>query len=130
MKVILVGTHNKPDTNPLCEFTRTGKLLQRVIDTLPDVEFEKTNLYDVDYYPSGQTEKTDLAIDWHWRIRPNDVDDLIILLGAEVCRQFFNKHKYRTLGFTHPSSVRSHDNKDKYVAKMIRSIKNEIHDET
>lgn len=123
MKVIFVGLHNKPDTNPLCRFTKTGKLLQRVITQLPDVDFEKTNLYDIDHYPGNFEDRHQMAIDWYWRVLTNP-GDTIILLGAEVHKFFrYDKCEYcNILKFAHPASMRSHESMNEYVVKMIKAI--------
>ena len=123
MKLIFVGLHNKPDTNPLCRFTKTGKLLQRVINQLPEVDIEKTNLYDIDHYPSNSGDRHQMSIDWYWRVLPCP-DDVIILLGAEV-HKFFKYDKCKecsVLKYAHPASMRSHEAMNSYVNKMIIEI--------
>jgi hypothetical protein len=122
MKVIFVGVHNKPDTNPLCIFTKTGKLLQRVIDQLPGVEFEKTNLLDIDHFPNDQDDTLMLARDWAYRISP-DYDDIIILLGAIVQKWFQFNHDGEVLHFGHPSGVWSKIKQEAYVKRMVQEIR-------
>lgn len=53
MKIIFVGIHNKPGLPPLCSSTKTGKIIDRIIDKLPPdcMVFEKRNLFPVDYLP-------------------------------------------------------------------------------
>lgn len=125
MKIILVGVHNKPDTNPLCMFTKTGKLLQRVIDALPGVEFEKTNLFNIDHFPNNSDDMGMLARDWWWRVQL-EPDDIIILLGAVVHKNFDYARGWPVLKFRHPAGVRSNENKDKYVDKMVKAIKQHV----
>ena len=120
MKVIFVGMHNKPDTNPLCIFTKSGKMLQRVINQFPKLEFEKTNLYDIDHYPTTEKDFEE-PITWHWRILPTS-DDLIILLGACVHNDFILRNGYKVRRFAHPASKWSHKAMDEYVNKMTKSI--------
>ena len=123
MKIILVGIHNKPQTLPLSWDTKSGKLLQRVIDDFPTLLFQKTNLYNLDYWPvHGQ--KLHYASDWHTRIKPNK-EDIIILLGNEVQDNFI-KRDHIILHFNHPASIRSHKKMDRYVKSMITKIREKI----
>ena len=122
MKVIFVGVHNKPDTNPLCIFTKTGKLLQRIIDRLPGVEFIKSNLFDIDHFPNHLDDKRMLTGDWWYRIRP-EPEDLIILLGSCVHKDFENRYEMKVLKYGHPSGVWSKEKQIDYVNKMVKEIK-------
>lgn len=122
MKVIFVGVHNKPDTNPLCIFTKTGKLLQKVINQLPEIEFVKTNLFNIDHFPDNQDDIGMLARDWWYRIYP-EPDDLIILLGAIVHKHFDYRNGGKKLRYGHPSGVWSKEKQQKYVMKMVKEIK-------
>jgi len=123
MKVIFVGMHNKDGRKPLCSYTKSGKLIDRIIEKI-SCKWLKTNLYDVDYWPQASNEKWSLAREWHERI---DVymDDLIILLGEEVHKNFIDRYidDNRILKFAHPASKRSHVAMDEYVEKMIKAIK-------
>lgn len=113
--------HNKPGTMPLCGSTKTGKLLKRIIDKFPELEFQKTNLYDVEYYPRDREDKQDLAIDWHKRIEPGN-NDLIVLLGAEVHKWWYNTG-LNVIKLAHPASKRSHVDMDEYVSRAVAKIK-------
>lgn len=122
MRVIFVGHHDKPNTPPLSRLTKSGKLLQRVIEKLPDIEFMKSNLYDIDHYPNSEDDRFELELDWHYRINPNP-KDLIILLGADTHKHFlYDKTLAITLKFAHPASKRSYKSMDEYVDKMINAI--------
>lgn len=71
MKIIFVGINNKPNKEPLCRSTKSGKLIYRIVAQLPNnSEFLRTNLYDVDYFISDENEKHRFALDWHDRINP------------------------------------------------------------
>jgi hypothetical protein len=65
MRVIFVGMHNKPGMEPLDSRTKSGKLIDRIINELP-IDCIKTNLYD-DSWPVD-FEDNDLML-W-WIIRP------------------------------------------------------------
>ena len=123
-RIIFVGVHNKPETNPLCKFTKSGKVLQKIIDVFPNVDFIKTNLYDLDHFPSGD-EAERHEVGWHWRILPNP-DDLIILLGAYVHENFVIRKDYKVKRFAHPSSRFSHIKKAEYQEKMITAINDHL----
>jgi len=118
-RVVFVGMHNKSDLVPLCSSTKSGKLINRVTDEL-NCDTIKTNLYDVDYFPSPQ-EKYKLALDWHERIRPES-DDIIVLLGAEVHKNFDNRYGYEVLKYPHPSSKRSHIQMDEFVGNLTGDL--------
>jgi hypothetical protein len=121
MKVIFVGVHNKPGKMPLCSSTKSGKLIDRIIEGVKPIECLKTNLYDVEYYPANQ-DKAKYALDWVDRIDV-EIDDIIILLGAEVYNDFY-KYLYRgIIKAAHPASKRSHAEMDKYVIDTIAKIK-------
>ncbi len=121
MKVIFVGVHNKPNTNPLCIFTKTGKLLQKVIDKCPKIEFVKSNLFDIDHFPTPDDDMGMLARDWWWRISL-EPSDIIILLGAMTQKYFQRRKGWKTLRFGHPASVWSKEKQVDYVNKMVNEI--------
>lgn len=121
MKVIFVGMHNKPGKTPLDSSTKSGKLIDRIIEGIKPIEYLKTNLYNVDYYPKQNDLKIELATIWLNTIHVSK-DDIIVLLGTEV-----HKNYLRCLGkiieIAHPSSKRSHDAMDEYVKDAIDKIK-------
>ena len=121
MKIIFVGMHNKPMKMALCSSTKSGKLVNRIIEALKPFKCQKTNLYDVDYLPIRNDEKFDLAMDWHERVRP-EFGDVIVLLGAEV-HENYNKDLYdNTVKLAHPSSKRSHVEMNEYVMDAVDKI--------
>ena len=87
------------------------------------MEIVKSNLYNIDFYPI-HTDKKELAIDWHNRINP-DSKDLIILLGAEVHKNFIN-NGLNVLRFAHPASKRSHESMNEYVLNAVEEIEEMI----
>ena len=120
-RVIFVGMHNKPDILPLCQTTKSGKLIHRVVKEL-ECKSVLSNLYDVEQFP-GPFEKYALALDWHHRIDPA-ASDIIVLLGAEVHKNFISLSGYfsHILKYPHPSSRRSHKQMDEFVEKMVNEI--------
>lgn len=57
MKIVFVGIHNKPGLKPLDSSTVTGKIVDEIISHFPDVEFEKQNIFPVDYLPLEAEER-------------------------------------------------------------------------
>lgn len=114
-RVIFVGIHNKPNTTPLCSSTKSGKLIDRIIQRL-HFKALKTNLFDVDYYPNRQVREK-LKWDWVARIEPKR-DDLIILLGKKVQLDFPDLIQCVVLRYAHPASVWSTKDMNRYVDVM------------
>ncbi len=125
MKVIFVGMHNKPGKMPLCSSTKSGKVIDRIIDGLRPSECLKTNLYDIDYFPKRQEEKNSWAKEWHERIRPMG-DDVIVLLGREVHENFIIGTSGKVIKIPHPSSRISYAQGDSYVKSAIAKIQQAI----
>jgi len=125
MRIIFVGMHNKPGVMPLCTSTKSGKLIKRIYDKLPKgIEVLRTNLYNIDYYPAN-SEKLGLILDWYDRIEPNCID-IIVLLGAEVHKNFKYFSFIQTINLGHPSGVWSNEAKSIYVLRAIEKIKTKI----
>ena len=124
MKIILVGMYNKPHKTPLCGSTKTGKLLNRVQrqvnNMIPNIPFLRTNLYNTEHFPPSYEEKQTLAWEWYSRIQP-DYDDIIILLGHEVHKNFITTG-LTTSNHPHPASQRSHEQMNNYVFNMTKDI--------
>ena len=121
MRIIFVGVHNKPNLEPLCSSTKTGKLVNRIINELPKgFEIEKTNLFNVEYLPEYE-DMIDLGNEWYWTNLPTN-EDIIVLLGAITHKQF--RHDVENLiKIAHPASKRSHKDMDEYVFSAVGKIK-------
>ncbi|MFA6571710.1 MAG: hypothetical protein WCT77_10820 [Bacteroidota bacterium] len=127
--IIFVGMHNKPNKAPLCSSTRSGKLIDKIINSsdLAPVECLKTNLYNIDYYPKNYQQKVELAFDWHNRIQYDFMNDIIVLLGAEVHEYFISTKLFnKIIKLAHPSSMRSHIEMNDYVIRAINLIKGKL----
>lgn len=121
-KIIFVGLHNKAGRMALCSSTKSGKLIDRIIKEGGLWNWRKTNLFDVDYYPVNQNENFALATIWFSRIEVNE-NDLIVLLGAAVHRDFVNCSLHdKILKVAHPASKRSHKEMDDYVVDTVKKI--------
>lgn len=115
--------HNKINKIPLCNSTKSGKLINKIINELKPIECIKTNLYDVDYLPTNNEKKISLALDWHNRIEPK-LNDIIVLLGAEVHKNYISNLSNKIIKIAHPSSKRSHEAMNEYVLNTTLKIKN------
>jgi len=120
MRVIFVGIHNKPDTPPLCSTTRTGKLIDRVIDQI-DIECLKTNLFDDDSIPKEPYLIVQHLVIWFYKNMPIN-GEVIVLLGKDAQKNFVNAIGMKVLNFPHPASIRSNYKKDLYVNSMVKAI--------
>lgn len=122
-RVIFVGLHNKPGMKPLDSKTKTGKLVDRIIEKCRHhgMNVLRTNLYDVDYLPEGK-EKGALAFNWIERVELFK-DDIIVLLGAMVHYDFPLLTLDNIIKVAHPASKRSHVDMDEYVQKTFDLIK-------
>ena len=120
-RLIFVGLHNKPYLAPLDSSTKTGKLIKRIIDKLPDdIQIVKTNLFDIDYFPD-ETETPDLVREWYWAHLPTK-DDLIVLLGQATQMYFetwIDHEDLKIIKVAHPASKRSHKDMDDYVENVV-----------
>jgi len=121
-RVIIVGLHNKPSMKPLDSKTKSGKLIDRIIKELPACSVVKTNLFDVEYFPTERLEQSELAFNWIDRADLN-INDLVIVLGAAT-RKSFPPIPNKTIYIAHPASKRSHVAMDEYVKKTVELINN------
>lgn len=122
MRVIFVGIHNKPGLTPLCSSTKTGKLIDRIIENL-HIECVKTNLFNINRLPNND-EVEYLRSEWYWTNLPLP-DDIIVLLGKKVQNEFKlhgyslqNEVKLKESNFiklAHPASIYGNRKMDNYV---------------
>jgi len=95
-------------------------LIDRIIKELPAWVVVKTNLFDVDYYPTERLEQSELAFNWIERADLN-IDDLVVVLGAAT-RKSFPPIPNKIFYIAHPASKRSHAAMDEYVKKTVELI--------
>ncbi len=119
MKIIFVGLHNKPNKTPLDSSTRSGKLIDRIINE-GGFDAGKTNLFDVDAMPIIDNDKARLLKIFQHRNRLNK-SKLFILLGNDV-NKYFPQHFFRFISIYHPASRRSHQQMNDYVKDAIKKI--------
>lgn len=123
-RVIFVGVHNKPGLTPLCSSTRSGKLIDRIIGLLPPYDFEvvKSNLHDTEEFPKAYDRKEAVEA-WKQRVNYN-TDDVVVLLGACVHKDFRNSDIPNRIHIGHPAGVRANNAKDVYVLRAHQLIRN------
>lgn len=129
MKIIFVGVHNKVGKEPLCSSTKSGKLIDKIIEGLDKGWSEKgswlkTNLYNLEYLPTDEIKEKE-AVRFYYRVQPND-QDVFVLLGAEVAKNFFNKGAHNVVEIHHPASKRSHEAMNEYILSAVEKINNKI----
>lgn len=118
-RLIFVGMHNKPGKMPLCSSTFSGKLIDRIIKGSIE-KAEKTNLYDVEYFPLDQQEKQTLAYNWIERVNPSPTD-IVVLCGAEVHSNFPDVQCVK-VKIPHPASNYGLDKMNAYVETSVNKI--------
>lgn len=121
-RIVIVGLHNKPSMKPLDSKTKSGKLIDRIIKELTGFYIVKTNLFDVDYFPTEKIEQSRLAFDWIERAELN-INDLVIVLGA-AAKDAFPPIPNKIIYIAHPASKRSHVDMDDYVIKTVELVNN------
>jgi len=124
MKIIFVGLHNKPMMKPLDSKTKTGKLIDRIIEKCNslDTPTRKTNLFDIEFVPHGSGYMEELALNWWQRVDPHK-RDVIVLLGAMVHNEFIKNGHDKIIKVAHPAIKRSHIEMNSYVERTFELIK-------
>lgn len=127
-RVIFVGLHNKPGMKPLDSKTKSGKLIDRIIEKCRyhGMNTLKTNLFDVDELPAKDVMPI-LSFDWVERVQLFK-GDIIVLLGAMTHKYFPPiPMDYTPIEIAHPASKRSHADMNDYVERTFELIKNQSH---
>jgi hypothetical protein len=119
--IIFVGIHNKLGMLPLDSGTKSGKIIDRVINQLEPLECKKTNLCNVEFLPK-ENEMYKYSRDWHWRINPQ-LKDIVILLGKIVQKNFYARG-LKTIEIVHPAAIYGTGNIEKYIYGTVNKIKN------
>lgn len=122
-RVIFVGFHNKPGMKPLDSKTKSGKLIDRIIEKCRHhgMNVLKTNLFDIDEVPEPVV-MDELRFGWVERVELFK-GDIVVLLGAVVHKQFPYIPLLNPIEVAHPASKRSHVDMNEYVEKTFELIK-------
>ena len=110
--------HDKPNMTPLDSKSRSGKLIDRIIE-LTHTRCVKTNLYNVTSWPDTHDAYNDV-LKWAQRVEYTS-DDLIICLGACV-QDVFKKGLIPFIKIGHPSAVWSKEKQVEYIELAIKRI--------
>lgn len=116
--VIFVGMNNKPGFKPLDSGSKSGKLIDALIFEIGG-RTRKTNLFDLDHFPTRPQDKT--LVEWMLRAEYNP-GDIIVPLGTCV-HKYFKGSKLKPIVYLgHPSAVWSNENKIQYVLRARAAI--------
>lgn len=126
-RIIFVGMHNKGHLSPLCSSTKSGKMINRIVEALRFHGIEdgvlRTNLFDLpDFDSVREADPYQNGMDYIVR---HEVlgDDICVLLGSFVHKNFPTKWvSADVIKVAHPSSPWSHKAKDEYVEKVVGLI--------
>lgn len=120
MRIIFVGIHNKPGMKPLDSKTKSGKLIDAIIDLLgDDVECVKSNLFNSDSLPPEEAFEAGFR-DWVNRIDWNS-NDIVVCLGELVSDQLYHR-LVQTLKLPHPSRMWSAQSQIDYINNAVVEI--------
>lgn len=87
-KVFFIGVHNKPGLTPLCSSTRSGKVIDRIIEKV-NAKCYKTNFIDDTSRPPklSPLEMVKFGLDWIFRTQYKG-GDAVVFLGKWVQEYF------------------------------------------
>lgn len=126
-RIIFVGVHNKPGKMPLDSSTLSGrrvdKIIERIKNELQDynIEFIKSNLFEVDYQPKGIEAKV-CIVKWMAKYEPFD-NPIVVLLGNQVQCSFPKLSDVkRKVRLAHPSLQYSKIKEPEYIANACNEI--------
>ena len=124
MKTIyFVGMHNKEGMLPLDSRTRTGKLIDKIIAGV-NVDCYKTNFSDTTFLPNDKDIEV-IAEEW-WSVWNPKKEDVIILLGAWVQKNFIHKNGFTICPVKHPAGIFGTAKRGKYVEQNILFIEQNL----
>lgn len=110
---------NKPDMAALDSRTKSGKLIDSVIECL-EYECIKTNFANSTNQPKGRKQLLETAFQWH---RDNQINliDRIVLLGNWVDTHFKSRG-FVTISVSHPASVFGKQKREDWAAELVNDI--------
>jgi hypothetical protein len=117
MKIVFVGLHNKPGLPPLCSTTKTGKIIDIICSHFNGVEFEKKNIFPVEYLP-GFYEREKL-------IDQFEIEENTFYIGlGKITADSLDGLTSNSNSFYHPSYVLRKGNKYKkeYIWNVVNFI--------
>jgi hypothetical protein len=125
-KIIFVGLHNKPKLQPLDSSTKSGKLIDAIINQIPERLSIKTNLYNLELIPTDyQTKNLQYIFEWMKRARFSKNDDCVVTLGQHVA-DCFKSISANIINLTHPAAIWSNKSMTQYAQQSAFSIKQRL----
>jgi hypothetical protein len=129
MTIYFIGVHNKPGLKPLDSSTKTGKIVDRIIELLIDQPEHrmgftciKTNLFDIEYLPDSEDERFGRAT-MLWQRFKIEPDDILVLLGNTVQKEFVNCPLHeRIIKVRHPAALYSKEIQFMYRGDVFAKI--------
>ena len=128
INIYFVGMHNKPGMKPLDIRTKSGKIINDVIGKLMlgyDVQCFKTNLCELEELPNHPQVIVRESKDFHNRFNLMQ-DDIVILLGDWVKRNFIKMYAGHFIYLAHPASCMGNVKKEKYLHDAYVKISEKI----
>lgn len=119
-RVIFVGVHYKGSLPALCSTTKSGKLIDRIIENIPKYECIKSNLFSTFILPKDHEYKRALAYAWKtkWDLSPTDI---VVALGDTV-QTYLDHVEVKHISIPHPAKPWSQDSKFTYVITALALI--------
>lgn len=124
--IYFVGIHNKSGKLPLDRTTKTGKVIDQIIDKL-SLPCTKTNMCAVDEFPQNEVDIMIHKSLWHQRC-PTTKKDVVVLLGGWV-RENFNRKDIgpNIVQLTHPAGMfRSKEKTINYINNAVIKIQTKL----
>lgn len=126
--IFFVGIHNKPGMKPLDSQTKTGKIIDFIINWFNNLniglDIAKTNLCEVEYLPDDADQIKRAAVLWHEK-NPTKSGDIIVTLGKWVQENFIGPvtpSYVKKVELPHPGMVFGRIKQEQYIYKGIIAI--------
>jgi hypothetical protein len=123
IKIFFVGMHNKPKMKPLDSKTKSGKIIDKIIKKLglSLSSCIKTNLCEVEYFPSNKVDIYQQNLNWVDKYNPGPLS-IIVLLGNWVHKNYLLTNG-NIIKIGHPAGCLGHEKQEKYIQNALDKIK-------
>ena len=124
--------NNKPGKSPLDPSTRTGKVISRIMEAIgnPALSFERSNLFDLDFFPhTGKLDHDVRSVQiWADRVGYKGTGDIVVTLGHCVNEVFRKAKVVPSIKVGHPSGVWSNEAKRVYITRVAQLVNHEFYE--
>lgn len=122
MKIVFVGLHNKPGFPPLCSTTKTGQVVDLIIGHFNNVEFEKKNIFPVEYLP--HSEEREQLID-----KFEVEDDAYYIALGKISTDAIERMNVEFYAAYHPGYILRGglQRKENYIKAVVMRIESVLH---